>query len=192
MRRATRRRVLLLSLVLASLASAWLLQRAERPEQVATPELQQVPDYYMEQFDLKVLVAGEGLRYRLQGQALKHFTDQGGATVVQPRLRVFAAEQGDWLLQAEQGEVHDEGDRVEFAGAVEVVHPSLDPWRRVAISTDTLSVYPEESYMETDDAVTVQHFNGVTLARGMRVDFNDRTLRLRAEVHGEYEVVTAR
>ncbi len=186
MRHRSRRRFLLFFLITGTAASAWLLQRADEPARDALPLLSGSPDYYMEGFQVKVIGDNEGLRYHLDGRSLKHFSGEGSAVVDKPRLRVYGHGSEDWELSAGVAYLAGSGEPVLLEKDVRANRVTMDSLQRLEIRTDRLTIDSSGRFMETDEAVTVEHFNGLTLARGMKVDLNNRTMNLHAEVHGEY------
>jgi lipopolysaccharide export system protein LptC len=55
------------------------------------------------------------------------------------------------------------------------------------LTTSRLTVFPQQQYAQTEQAVRIDAANGVTTANGMKAYLNDSRMTLKSNVRGQYE-----
>lgn len=182
-----RRRFSLTLILLAALLAWWLSQEPE--DRLFVPKAQPVhePDYFLDDFETTVAASDGTLRYRLNGASLTHYPDDDTALLEQPRVLVNEAADGRWLISADEATMEQKNGIIHLQGQV-IIHRDggAKAAKNLTLETTTLDVYVDDDYADTDADVKITRPTGVTRARGMRVNFAQRHLYLKAQVRGEY------
>jgi lipopolysaccharide export system protein LptC len=90
-------------------------------------------------------------------------------------------------VQSERGEVGPEGKQVELIEKVRVARTDAKG-RPTILTTSRLTVFPDQEYAQTQQAVRIEAANGVTTAQGMKAYLNDSRMLLQSNVRGQHEV----
>lgn len=118
---------------------------------------------------------------------MTHYPDTDTALLEQPRLLVNTDNGGRWLVSAVEATAEQNNGFIHLQGQV-IVHrdgreKSAD---NLTLETEALDIYIDDNYADTDAEVKITRATGITRARGMRVNFSQRHLYLKAQVRGEY------
>lgn len=188
---ATRRKFLLGFLLLGSLSSWLLLDRQEFDWQPGVELPQALPDSYIQDFDLKFLQGDEGVKYRLFADRWTYFDDRQLSELKKPRLKIVMASGAYWEIYAQTAQMLDNGRQVHFEQDVIIRRVAVNVAEGLEITTEYLDVWPINETMKTAAAVSIKHFNGLTLGRGMEADFSMQRVTLLNDVFGEYEIAAS-
>jgi LPS export ABC transporter protein LptC len=181
--------VVLSTLLIAfALAINWLLDRSDQ----ATPDLSQNdPDLYMLNAAISQFDSDGQLQHVLTASRFTHFPLTDLTTMKSPSINLDAkGGESAWVISSEDGrllpasryreEIVELWNRVLAASS----EPSGD---FINIQTESLTVYPEREYLETDQKVYIDSQSGRTTAAGMKayldkgrfMFFSTRTDRVR-------------
>ena len=135
------------------------------------------PDFYIDNARIQAL-SKEG----------KTAYEDGSTHLEQPKLVFYRGEDPKpWLLEADEGLVTENGDRVDLKANVLLQQQLTNqPTRR--LSTSALTLFPARDYAETDQDVKIEAARSVTTATGMQLFLNDGRLKLLSTVRGQHEV----
>lgn len=179
-------RFVLTLLLLIALFVGW---PSDGPEEfiLAQPSAQRhVPDYLLEDFTL-TMTGDDGLpRYRLSATKMTHYPDSDTAELENPRMEFLLINKGLWVIKADKALAEKNGEIVHMQGQVSIYRDGGD--KVLALKTEVLDVYVTDEYAVTDQQVIIQQSYGSTRALGMRIDFRQRHLYLKAQVRGEYAI----
>ncbi|MBI5451096.1 MAG: LPS export ABC transporter periplasmic protein LptC [Gammaproteobacteria bacterium] len=186
---ATRSRLVLAGLlILGVLLTVWVLQQEGPVLPQGRTQPSQVPDYYIEGVRLKMLSTDKGVRYRLSASLLRQYVAEQRAELQQPRLQLLDTADGfDWDLRADRAEMTGNGARVDLRGRVVVKRGAAQRQQQIEISAEQMTLYPNDSRLESAVPVLVRHFNGQTTAAGLTADLSAKMMALQPRVHSEYE-----
>lgn len=177
-------------MLLAAAVAAWLNHLLVLPPGGRGDEALHRPDAVMTDFDMAVMDAQGHLRSRLRGTEMRHYADDNSTEVLAPRLTVVRDDQPAWHLSAERGWASAGGELVQFVGPVAAesegpVGTAADGALR--IETSDLRVRVDESFADTDRAVTIHNDRASLSGVGMRAWLRERRLQLLDKVRTRYE-----
>lgn len=125
--------------------------------------------------------------YEMKADKLEHIKATDVTMLSKPDLQLYRGTDYPWHVQSERGEVGPEGKQVELIEQVRVAR--TDPKGRPTIlTTSRLTVFPDQQYAQTEQAVKIDAANGVTTAQGMKAYLNDGRMLLLSNVRGQHEV----
>jgi lipopolysaccharide export system protein LptC len=175
-----------LLLLLAVVASGWLLWQLREPD--AGPPLYGPPrsDYVLMDFELMALDESGAESFRIHGPMLSRHPYLATLDVQQPRFLFPDADGNPWNARADQAWVAKDGDELRLTGDVAFDGPPDATGGHVALRTDTLTVLPEDDQVRTTSFVTVTAPGSILRGRGLRADLRTRRFELLAEVNARY------
>jgi lipopolysaccharide export system protein LptC len=175
----------LLLLVLA-LGSTWLLRSVDHDRE-PTPELEQSQiDYTLADFTAQRLDANGQLLHRLEAAQMVHYK-AGHSELLAPLVTFYEAEQAQWQVQSERGEVSAGGDIIWLLGEtyIKQLAPSQPP--ALEIFSHDVKVEQAQGLAETAAPSRIVHAGGETHTVGMRVWMDSQQVELLSQVRGHYE-----
>jgi lipopolysaccharide export system protein LptC len=140
------------------------------------------PDLYMEQATITQYGDDGAIRYHLVSAEVRHYDAEGLTRLVAPTLTLNRAPQPPWFARAQAGFVHD--TNAEGARTAEVillrddVHLEQREPNHVEIMSQTLTIYPDRQFAETDQPVIIDTASGRSTAVGMTGDLRTGLLKL--------------
>jgi len=139
-----------------------------------------------------VLYNADGrVEYTLEAAEQTHYLDN--TTLLEsPYVRLHQASGARWNIMASSGRIHaaeggDTIERLDLQTNVEVYQID-ELGRRMSLSTEFLSVFPQTQTMSTDLAVSMVTDTLQQSATGMRADLQQDQLTFLGQVRGRYEV----
>lgn len=202
--------------LLVVVSALWLDDKASQPgsSPVITPEQSNLPDYFMEDYNITSTDI-EGKPYRwLSGDKLEHLPN-GNTKLIQPKLQ-FSQKEQHWLLLAETGTIsegnsksNDESNgksnseknlesnlendstkkqdekKISLDGNVKIQQLN-GRTKALNIQTEHLDISITDNSASTESKVTVSDENGEINATGMSINFDEHQLRLLSQVKGHY------
>ena len=135
------------------------------------------PDIYMLNASITQYADTGAIRHRIDAHRFTHFPLTDITTLRGPELLLYNDNQDEpWDLSAAHGRMLP---RVVFRDEIielwdEVrVHQEDGEGNFIHITTESLSVYPDNDYAETDQKVIIDDNTGRTVAAGMKAYFTD-------------------
>lgn len=174
--------VLALGLALALVAVISLRYSTEGPLPELVKVLPEGVDVSLQDIDYTHIEEGRA-RWRLTAKQVDRQSDSGVLGLVEPRLR-FYDEHGEsgGLLQANQGDVSDDYQRVKLRGDV-VLKKSVD----YTVYTESLDYDHATQLATTDELVRVVSGRTRLEGRGLVFDLKQNRLQLKANVSGSLD-----
>jgi lipopolysaccharide export system protein LptC len=167
-------RALMLGIIIliVTIATNWLLDEGPPPDE---GELKRNdPDLYMLNATIKQFTDQGELHHDLGAQRFTHFPLTDLTTMLEPNLRILTTNDEPWFITADNGRLLSKStfreEVVELWDNVLAIRQN-DDGRFVNIQTESLTVYPEREYAETDQKVTIDDNASRTTAAGMKVHF---------------------
>ena len=176
-----------------AMASYWLVRNAP---QIAGPELdaapRHVPDYYMNDFSVRVFDAEGKLKSELIGQQGRHYPDTDTVEIDQVFVRTFNNEGRVTTARAKKGLTNADGSEVQlFGNAVIVREPFVlrgQPQPQQELRSEFLHLFADTEAIRTHLPVELlRGKNDRFTADSMIYDNLDRVMRLKGRVRGEIE-----
>ena len=161
--------VVLSTLIIAcALSINWVLEEDDKREQ---PEARNDPDLYMLNASINQFDDFGELQHTLGAARFTHFPLTDLTTMKLPNMALAAEQQSPWLITANEGRIlpasNYREEIVELWNNV-LAEKSGQEVDFINISTNSLTVYPEREYAETDEKVYIDNQNGRTTAAGMK------------------------
>lgn len=162
--------VVLSTLLLAlSLSINWVLEESEDPEDRAPGN---EPDLYMLNATIEQFDKNGSLQHRIGANRFTHFPMTDLTTMKSPTMALANAnDQAPWNITAQEGRILPGSEyREEVVELWDNVLAAKTGrlGRFVNIQTDSLTIYPERDYLETDTKVFIDNETGRTTAAGMK------------------------
>lgn len=174
-------------LIAAMLLASFVVRRDSAPasEELAA-DLTDAPDLYMQVATVTQFDDDGSVRYRLAADEIRHFEAEDTTRLQKPLLTVHRTEGGAWRAQSNQGEIHyrsvapaRQEEIVSLRDAVVLERAEAEG--RLRLTTESLYVYPERRFAETDQAVMIETIAGRTSAAGLVGDLNTGVLKLSSD-----------
>lgn len=155
-------------------------------------------DYYLQDFRITNVDNAAGQVYQLSGQSLSHHSKDGSASISQPAIKVFGANQTHWQGTAQHGDISPDFRQLALFGSVRLAqYPSLpsdlDPALAhiidkpaVEMSSASVKIDTTNNTISTDDPVVIKSDHWSLNANQMRADINDSKLLFDAGMDAEY------
>jgi LPS export ABC transporter protein LptC len=182
-------------LVVAAVASTWLVFRDRAPEAKAPDSPRLGLGYYVR--DARLTGSGPDGRilYRVSAAAAEQALADGTITMQDVAVDYEPAAQVPWKLRAERGQIPPDRNIIELSGEVTAmtdVSPAAagsgdrSSAAPLQIRTDYLELDPEAYVARTERPVAVERDRDTLRARGMRVYLKQDRLQFSSEVRGRF------
>lgn len=180
------RRTLLIIMVVALLLSLsnWLMEKTKMPGLLPPVVSEERPDYF-----INGLVAVETneqgkLSQRVEAAHLAHMPDTNVSLLEQPRLEVFRDNKVEWRAESREGQIFGQQELL-LSGNVELRQPGAKV--PVWLNTESLRLFPQRHYAETDQAVVLRRGNSRVDGTGLELYGDEQRLVLLSKVRGHHE-----
>lgn len=168
-------------------ATSWLSQKSESPSKPADEETAGVADYFIRGFEGTVTGNNGRPTHYLKADYLVHYTDSNITELEKPDLTVYQEKGEKWHIQSELGRMQEDGENDEVLLQGNVTLTQQTRQQPLKLSTETLLLYPERQYAETDSAVDIRAPGGHIRGVGMKVFGQEERLQLLSDIRGTYE-----
>lgn len=181
----------LLLMLIASISTIFMLKNNNKPESGATTaELNVRPDAFMVhanyyEYDDKGL-----LHSHLVAKTVTHFPHKNTAQFTQPNLILYHTEHQPWYISADHGISRNGIGWVYLWHHVRLYQPPETKNLATTITTNSVTILPEESLAETSEKVTIKRPNSIVKATGMKANFKTNIVELLSQSTGFYEAET--
>jgi lipopolysaccharide export system protein LptC len=156
----------------------WLNQLVQPPAARADGSTRHDPDLVVENFRARKLATDGAVRYTLVARKMVHYPDDDSALLDTVKLEAFEPKQPKMTATADRGRLEQGGDRVWIEGNVIVDREGDAKIGPARLTTEKLLVLPDDGIARTSSEVTVVNERGRSVAQGMELDNNARTLKL--------------
>lgn len=180
-----RRRLTTVLLALAVLVAgvvAWQLRRKPVP----VPDVVARSDYVLRDFTLVALNAKGEEAFTVAAPRLERDPKGKTLTLTTPRFTFPDKKQGFWQATSKSAWVGPKASEVRLLDDVELLGPRTPRGQQTRLSTDRLSVFPDEDRASTDGVVTVRHAGSILSGQGLRADMQAKRFQLLKDVKGRY------
>jgi len=176
-----------LLVVLVAGLSVWLFQKQPDKGALVTPQTQDVPDSFMENFTTQVLDEQGRPQYQLRAIHMAHYADDDRSEFTQPQFTAFQPDGQRWTAAAETGRAENGTEQIFLDGAVTIQrYPDEASSANLQIRTRDVRVRPADDYAETDQAATIVQNEDTLKAVGLQVYFRKGQVQLLSQVRGVY------
>lgn len=144
------------------------------------------PDAIIENFSAIKLNEQGAPHFIMASKKLLHYPDDDSTILEEPHLTSLTTERPAIHAIAKRGTVSGKGDEIFLHENVEVLREASASQNELRMHTEYLHFIPEQDLADTDRTVTIQEAKNTVRATGMRMDSRARTVKLLAQVKGEY------
>lgn len=140
-----------------------------------------IPDYVAHNITITDFDETGAAMRRTRALYAEHYGD-GRLITKKPRLATLYVDKPQVKASADTGTSLDAGKTAVFSGHVEVTRAGDLNHAPLRFTTSHLTVYPDDSRMETNAFVRLESGSDVTTGRGMTFDNVDRTVHILSDV----------
>ena len=186
----SRRPLILLTLLVLALGGSWLFKEQQRERPATVKAVEERVDYYFHGLEVVRMDPQGRPRERLRSEQLLHHDGDDSATLIAPRVQLRDEQGQNWHLSADNGSIHEQGERVELHGKVRLTRPTGKGLAPLRLATERMTVHPQAGYAESDAPVRISDARATIDALGMRAYIDEQRLELPAQVRGTYDPST--
>lgn len=122
---------------------------------------------------------------------IKHYLENDAAIAEQPIFIFYGKKGPPWHVQGDQAN-SIKGNKVIFlTGHVRITQPPGLNSRNVTLTTTKMTIYPDRSFAETDQPVTIRQPGSIVHGVGMTADLNNGKVKILSQTHGMYGDVSS-
>lgn len=176
-----------LVIAVAAVASWWLYHQVAQDRTRADGSLRQDPDAFADDIDLSSLDADGRLANRLWAKRMLHYPHDDSTTLDAPYLELYRPEEPPWKVRARAGRVSSGGGEILLEGDVDIQRAGSAALRPAHFTTDSLRVFPEREYAESDAPVTYRSTGLVVHSLGIRAYLDRGQVELPARVRATHQ-----
>lgn len=147
-------------------------------------------DYFMANVDSMHYTLDGRADYRFRADRVTHFPNPEVSLIDAPRFILFQEDQSAWRINALSGRLEMDPDRnQERLVLVDdvIIDGITAQGRPVRITTDALTLWPEDGDMRTDRDVLLESDGFITTSQGLFADINTNVIRQLANGQMQYE-----
>jgi len=169
--------------VFVAFGTFWLLQLLNRGEEdmLADKRLNE-PDYIIDQFSVVRMTKEGKPSYIVAGDKLVHRPIDDSSEIDKPLVRNLSSTHPPMDITAERARVDEYNTRVKLQGNVKIDRAAQGKSPAMQMTTQALTVYPDEDRMETDQPVRI--VQGGTTATGSGMKANNATRQVELQGRG--------
>jgi len=171
------RLIIIVSLLLATLGSYWMLDQVMDKPQEQKAEFYD-PDYYLEDFTTLSMDDDGTPKHKLYAVYMAHYPHNDTAELLQPKMEIFRADTPPLFVRAEKGWATNNNEVILLHGQVRMWEDDESGARSLQVDTSEARVLIEEEYAETDQYATIQSRRTNITGTGMRAYFDDKRLEI--------------
>ena len=162
-----------------ALGSFWLVQMMDRAagEMEAGIKVDE-PDYIVERFSFVRMTKTGQPSYIISGDTLTHRPSDDSSEIEKPVVRSLSGDKPPMDIRAERARVDQDNARVTLTKNVNIHRAAAPNARDMTLTTEKLTIYPDEDRMETDQPVRMQSGGATATGVGMQANNATRQLQL--------------
>jgi lipopolysaccharide export system protein LptC len=160
-----------------AIGSFWLLTVMQGNEaDMHAAAMRNEPDYIVEKFSFVRMSETGAPHYIFSGAKLTHRPVDDTSDVESPQLRAMNPGQPVMTISAKQGRIAHADNTVHLQGNVTVDQPAAPGVRNMTLTTNAMTILPDEDRMETDQAVDL--LLGTSTFQGVGMHANNATQKI--------------
>ncbi len=168
--------------VVFAVGSFWLLTIMQGNEaDMHAAAMRNEPDYIVEKFSFVKMSEGGAPHYIFSGAKLTHRPIDDASDVEAPQLRAMNPGQPVMTVSARQARIAHADNIVQLQGNVSLQRPSAPGVQNMTLTTEALTIFPDEDRMETDKAVDMVLGTNTVYGVGMKANNATRQLYFAAQ-----------
>ena len=170
--------------IFLALGSFWLVQVMQRGDGQIDPDAAgNEPDYIIEKFSFVRMTPEGKPRYLFYGAKLTHRPLNDVSDVAQPMLQNMAPGEKPMTIRAQTARIRHQENQVDLIGKVDVHRPASPQTRELHMTTEALTVFPDEDRMESNQRVDMAL--GAATISGVGMKANNATRQVQFASRGQ-------
>src|SRR5471032_3544897 len=134
-----------------AVGSFWLVQVVNQAGQDAkVDQHRNEPDYIIDRFSMVRMNKAGQPAYIISGEKLTHRPVDDASDIDKPYVHSLSGDQPPMNIHADTAHVDQDNSRVKLKGNVDVLRPATPASQALRMSTQALTVFPNEETMNTD------------------------------------------
>ncbi len=123
---------------------------------------------------------------------IKHYLKNDSATAQTPVFIFYGKKGPPWHVQGDIANSINGNKIVYLIGHVKIVQPPGLNSQNVTMTTTKMTIYPNRSFAETDQPVTIRQPGSIVHGVGMTADLNSGKIKILSQTHGMYGDVSSK
>lgn len=183
----TIKNTLLTLLTLLTLAlSVWSILSSHTLQADNNDDNTNEPDSYMEDFQAIILNKDGKPSLKVSAPKMLHYLKEDSTEMTRPHVTVYRHSPQPWFIDSAFAKTRDGIDEIIFSQHVVIHHPADIENPSTSMTTDALTIFPNEQLARTDQPITFIQPDTQIHAIGMFANLNEGTIKLLSQTKGEY------
>lgn len=144
-----------------------------------------IPDYYLTNATISQYDISGTLTSTISAQRFTHIREFGSTDMDQPRFNIYLNDNDSWFGRANEGLILDSGAQINLNGDTLLTN-GPDLLRPLTLTSQSLRLFPNRNYAESEDQVRLQAKYSHLTGTGMRLTLNDQHLLLLSQVQSTH------
>ena len=144
------------------------------------------PDAWMESVDATFIGQDGHLLMKVHAPTAKHYADKDTTFLTTPEFLLYRNSANPWRILAGKATAMHGIRQIRLSESVTLHHPGDNTQPATWVSTDKVTIHPNERTAETSEMVTLRQPHLSVRGRGLQADLNTGDIKLLAETRGEY------
>ena len=164
----------------------WWLQQTQ--QQDAESKVNWIPDYYLTNATISQYDKQGALSSKISAKQFTHIQELGTTDLLQPRFNIYLSSNGSaWFGKADEGLILDSGAQINLTGNALVTN-GPDILRPLSLNGESLRLFPQRNYAESDKQVTLVAKYSHLTGTGMQLTLDTQRLLFLHQVKGTHSV----
>ncbi|OGO93076.1 MAG: LPS export ABC transporter periplasmic protein LptC [Coxiella sp. RIFCSPHIGHO2_12_FULL_44_14] len=116
-----------------------------------------------------------------------HYEYQNKTVLTEPRMVAYTENRIPWQIRADQGQMVDGSSIIYLEGNVVLHQPEAPTSPETTITTSALTYYPNRSFAESKQEVTIQRPGTTIVAHGMTADLKNGLVNTQSKTRATYD-----
>ena len=179
--------IISLLLVIAISLSTWSIFLSKQWAPASTDALSHRPDAFMEDVIATIINKEGNPVLKVAAPKMIHYADNDSTDMTAPNITVFRKESPNpWFINADFAKATQGISQILFQKNVVIHHPANIDNPTTTMSTDSLTVFPDEQTAQTNDPILITQPSSTIHAVGMHANLKDGTVKLLSQAREEY------
>ena len=168
----------LAAFVTLALGSFWLLQLMQRDDDATRIDPGNEPDYIVEKFSFVRMTPEGKPRYLFYGDKLTHRPIDDVSIVDRPIMQTMTPGEPPLTINANTARIRHTVNEVDLLGNVDIKRPASPTTRNLRLTTEALTVFPDEERMESTTRVDMVLGDATVTGHGLKANNATRQINM--------------
>lgn len=173
-------------LILAIALSSWSIIISRSSQVTETHDNPKEPDSYMENIQATILNKEGKPSLKVIAPKMIHYPENDSTEMTTPHVTIYRHSPKPWYIDSDFAKTKGGINEIQFWQNVNIHHPADTENPNTSMTTDTLTIFPNQQLASTDQAITFIQPDTTIHAIGMLANLNDGTIKLLSQAKGEY------